>query len=90
MLAYQYHYDKDLLIRHFQTVGVHEGRQGNAGFNVADYMAKCAPDARELYGDCYAAYYFHFMNIETDRSMDVSGNGQPRQMTAVLTIGVSI
>ncbi len=86
MLAYQYHYDKDLRIRHFQTVGVHEGRQGNAGFNVADYMAKCAPDARELYGDCYAAYYFHFMNIETDRSMDVSGNGQPRQMTAVLTI----
>lgn len=85
MLAYQYHYDEALLLRHFQTVGVHEGRQGSADFNVADYMSKCGDDVRAFYGDCYAAYYFHWMNIETDRGIDVSGKNQPKQMVAVLT-----
>lgn len=85
MLAYQYHYDEALLLRHFQTVGVHEGRQGSAGFNVADYMSKCSADVREFYGDCYAAYYFHWMNVETDRGIDVSGKNQPKQMVAVMT-----
>ncbi len=85
VLAYQYHYDEDLLLRHFQTVGVHEGRQGSASFNVAEYMTKCPEDVKSLFGDCYAAYYFYWMRAETDRDMDVSGNGQPRQMTAVMT-----
>lgn len=85
VLAYQYHYDEDLLLQHFQTVGVHEGRQGSDSFNVADYMSKCPEDVRDMFGDCYAAYYFYWMNNETNQSMDVSGNGQPKQMTAVMT-----
>ncbi len=39
-----------------------------------------------MFGDCYAAYYFYWMRLETDRTMDVSGNGQPKQMTAVMTV----
>lgn len=33
MLAVQYHQDNALLLEHFQTVGIHEGRQGSANFN---------------------------------------------------------
>ncbi len=85
MLAYQYHYDEDLLLQHFQTVGVHEGRQGSDSFNVADYMSKCPEDVRDMFGDCYAAYYFYWMRAETNRTVDVSGKNQPKQMTVVMT-----
>ena len=39
-LALLYHNDADLLLQHFQTVGIHEGRQGSASFNVyADFSS---------------------------------------------------
>ena len=58
MLAELYHYDKDLLLEHFQTVGVHEGRQGSADFNFYAFrMNSECPD----YERVYAAYYFDYM-----------------------------
>ena len=36
--ALQYHGDDEKLLDHFQTVGVHEGRQGCASFNVGVFM----------------------------------------------------
>lgn len=58
MLAELYHYNKDLLLEHFQTVGIHEGRQGSANFNVEVFKtnSNCAN-----YNDNYAAYYFDYM-----------------------------
>lgn len=41
MLAAQYHNNKALLLEHFQTVGIHEGRRGSANFNVGAYKANC-------------------------------------------------
>ena len=58
ILAELYHYDRDLLLEHFQTVGIHEGRQGSADFNfVAFRMNSDCYD----YAKVYAAYYFDYM-----------------------------
>ena len=43
--------DKALLLQHFQTVGIHEGRQGCEGFNVAAYQKNCDAKLREAFGD---------------------------------------
>ena len=58
MLAVAYHYDEDLLLEHFQTVGIHEGRQGSAGFNVEAFkMNSNCPN----YNNEFAAYFFDYM-----------------------------
>lgn len=61
LLAMQYNYDKKLLLEHFQTVGIHEGRQGNKSFNVGAYKSNCASDLRNAFGNNYEGYYFYYM-----------------------------
>ena len=70
MLALQYHYDEDQLLRQFQTVGVHKGRQGCEDFNVGAYMDWCAENSGyvvELFDDDYAAYYMFYMSSVDDQ-----------------------
>jgi len=68
MLAMQYHNDDALLLRHFQTVGIHEGRQGNASFNVGAYRINCAAGIRDAFKANYAAYYIYYLMNQTAES----------------------
>ena len=54
-LAHLYHKDKALLLRHFQTVGIHEGRQGCEDFNVAAHQKNCDAKIREALGTATSA-----------------------------------
>lgn len=75
VLAHLYHKDKDLLLRHFQTVGIHEGRQGCEGFNVAAYQKNCDAKVRNAFGDNYECYYFYYaMNQKTQKGVPATGN----------------
>lgn len=80
MLAMQYHNDDALLLRHFQTVGVHEGRQGSADFNVMAYFYNCSNDVYHALGSKgYAAYYIYYMmNYATECSVNTiaANNGK--------------
>lgn len=48
-LALQYHNDKNLLLKHFQTVGIHEGRQGKESFNVGAYKGNCSSEVSKAF-----------------------------------------
>lgn len=92
MLAMQYHDDADLLLLHFQTVGVHEGRQGCESFNVGAYMSNFKNSiAKKAFGDeNYAAYYIYYMlKYDTQKKIDavrMKDKSEPKkQYTAVLT-----
>lgn len=61
LLAWQYNNDKALLLKHFQTVGIHEGRQGCKDFNVGAYRHNCRPEIRKAFGENYEGYYFYYM-----------------------------
>ena len=54
--------DENLLLQHFLTSGMAEGRQGNAEFNVQTYRDNYA-DLKTTYGDDLLLYYLHYINI---------------------------
>lgn len=84
-LALLYHDDEELLLRHFQTVGVHEGRQGNGSFNVLAYMDECPDEARKAFGEDYECYYLYWaLNQETQSGLG-KPSGQPEQACVKLT-----
>lgn len=86
MLALQYHDDDTLLMEHFQTVGVHEGRQASEAFNVAAYMENCSQTLRDAFGEHYECYYFYWaLNQETESKVGTVSDGHPLQMTVKLT-----
>lgn len=73
MLAMLYHDDDGLLLEHFQTVGVHEGRQGCEGFNVAAYMSVCDSSLLDAFDDAYECYYFYYMlNHDAEQNLDTA------------------
>lgn len=85
VLAHLYHGDETLLLRHFQTVGIHEGRQGCAGFNVAAYRKNCGAEVRDAFGDHYECYYFYYaMNQATQKGVTATGK-EKKQLTVKLT-----
>lgn len=61
LLALQYNNDDKLLLRHFQTVGIHEGRQGCEEFNVGAYLYNCSDEVYEAFNQDYEGYYFYYM-----------------------------
>ena len=85
-LALLYHYDEELLLEHFQTVGIHEGRQGNKAFNVAAYQKNCKKALRDAFGDHYECYYFYWMlNQNSQKGVTTSGKNYPLQLCAKMT-----
>lgn len=89
MLAKLYHENDELLLEHFQTQGVHEGRQANASFNVAAYMNNCNDDLVTAFGENYECYYFYYMlNQNTQKSVDARNpdNAYSRWMTVELSL----
>lgn len=87
MLAMLYHNDNDLLLEQFQTVGVHEGRQGSKAFNVAAYMENCDPSLVDAFGDHYECYYFYWaLNQKSESKVPAVSDGHPLQMCVKLTI----
>ena len=87
MLAMLYHDDDQLLLEHFQTVGVHEGRQGSKNFNVASYMENCDKSLVDAFGDHYECYYFYWaLNQKTDSKVDTISDGHPLLMCVKLTL----
>ena len=86
VLAMQYHNDDALLLKHFQTVGIHEGRQGCEGFNVAAYKANCSKSLRKAFGDNYECYYLYYLlHQDTESKVKTTGT-YPQQLTQKLTI----
>ena len=86
MLAMLYHDNDQLLLEHFQTVGVHEGRQGSKAFNVAAYMENCDKSLVDAFGDHYECYYFYWaLNQKTESKVDTKSDGHPLQMCVKLT-----
>lgn len=84
-LAHLYHRDKALLLRHFQTVGIHEGRQGCKNFNVAAYQKNCDAKVRKAFGDNYECYYFYYaLNQKTQKTVPAAGN-EKKQLAVRLT-----
>ncbi len=84
-LAHLYHKDKALLLQHFQTVGIHEGRQGCESFNVAAYQKNCDAKLREAFGDHYECYYFYYaMNQKTQKEIVTTGS-EKKQLATKLT-----
>ncbi len=85
-LALLYHYDEELLLEHFQTMGIHEGRQGNKAFNVAAYQKNCKKALRDAFGDHYECYYFYWMlNQNSQKGVTTSGKNYPLQLCAKMT-----
>lgn len=95
MLALLYHYDEDLLLEHFQTVGIHEGRQGCATFNVSAYATNGSKELWDIFGKNYEGYYLYYMlNYESEKDIDTVNNrdGSPtlvqyRQILTALQAG---
>lgn len=87
ILAWQYNYDAKLLLKHFQTVGIHEGRQGNKSFNVGAYKTNCDSTVSGKFGDNYEGYYFYYMlNQATEKSVSATaGTGDKTQYKIVMT-----
>ena len=86
MLAYLYQNDEDLLLEHFQTVGVHEGRQGIDSFNVAAYALHCDQALVDAFGNNYECYYFYWMlNQGTEKSIVTTDSKAPTWLTVQLT-----
>lgn len=85
-LALLYHNDEELLLEHFQTVGIHEGRQGNKAFNVAAYQKNCKKKLRDTFGDNYECYYFYWMlNQDSQKGVTTSGKNYPLQLDVKMT-----
>lgn len=85
-LAFLYHYDEELLLEHFQSVGIHEGRQGNRTFNVAAYRKNCKKELRDTFGDHYECYYFYWMlNQDSQKDVTTSGKNYPLQLGVKMT-----
>lgn len=79
MLTYLYHEDKDLLLEHFQTVGIHEGRQGCKNFNVGAYLYNCSDSVYNAFDHDYEGYYLYYMlNYETEKEVNTvtANNGK--------------
>ncbi len=74
MLALQYHYDEDLLLEHFQTIGIHEGRQGSADFNVKAYATNGDPAVFDMWGGKnLEGYYFYYMlNYDSEKNVNTT------------------
>ena len=54
-------YSKTNLLKHFVESGMNEGRQGNADFNVSQYMTQ-NPELVEVYGDYLESYYYEYID----------------------------
>lgn len=91
ILATLYHKDKRLLLRHFQTVGIHEGRQANSSFNVSAYMDNCSDNIKDSLGSDYAAYAIYYMlNYSTEKNIEhlklANGKTPAKQSKVILTV----
>ena len=90
MLAAQYHDDDALLLEHFQTVGIHEGRQGCKDFNVQAYYNNVDSKISKAFEKNWAAYYFYYMlSYEQEQNVNTvtADNGKKiyQQMKMVAT-----
>lgn len=81
MLATLYHNDKDLLLEHFQTVGVHEGRQGCKDFNLTAYLYNCDNKVYKAFKQDYEGYYFYYM-LHYGQEKNIDTINPPKGKTA--------
>ena len=73
MLALQFHYDENELLFHFQTVGIHEGRQGCKDFNVCAYAMNGDSEIHSTFRSDYEGYYLYYMlNYDTEKNVNTT------------------
>lgn len=90
MLAILYNNDDELLLEHFATVGVHEGRQGSKDFNVEAYLNNCDYDIYKAFkGDVEGAYIYYMLHYDTEKNVDtlkkLDGSKPRTQLFVILT-----
>lgn len=72
-------YNQQLLLEHFVTNGMQEGRIGNENFNVYEFMQGCSEEIRTMLGSNCRTYYYYYLsggnisNVQM-RGMDVSAH----------------
>lgn len=71
-LAMLYHNDADLLLQHFQTVGIHEGRQGSASFNVYAFYGNSDIDEIDIDINTSTAYIYYMLHAEEYRNVNTT------------------
>lgn len=78
-------YDSASLLNHFITIGMKEGRNGNASFQVKAYMYY-NPDLMAVYGiNDLSAYYLHYINCgkaENRKALFDKNDAFPENMLA--------
>ena len=86
MLAELYHYDEALLLEHFQTVGVHEGRQGSANFNFYAFrMNSDCPNYEKVYAAYYIDYMLNYDSYQNVNTVNIINDETYLQYDFVLT-----
>lgn len=87
MLAIQYHNDDQLLLEHFQTVGVHEGRQGCKNFNVDAYRRNCSQKIYdEFKNDIEGFYLYYMLNYDTEKKVNTVTANSKKKITKLIKI----
>ncbi len=91
ILAKLYHNDKRLLLEHFKTVGIHEGRQAKSSFSISAYKDNCPANIKKAFGNDYAAYAIYYMlNYSTEKDSEhlklANGKTPAKQQKVVLTV----
>lgn len=85
MLAELYHYDEELLLRHFQTVGIHEGRMGRE-----DLCISLVPIKEGNWAYRYLKFMFDYDEYAADMEnglyrIPADSNYIPLQQTNIMT-----
>lgn len=87
LLAMLYHYDEELLLEHFQTVGIHEGRQGCANFNLGAYYTNNTSNLYNSFGDNYECYYIYYMlNYYSEKNINTISRNDGKEVYPQYTI----
>ena len=81
MLATLYNNDKALLLEHFQTVGIHEGRQGCKKFNLTAYLYNCDYKVYQAFKSDYEGYYIYYM-LHYDQEKNIDTINPPKDKVA--------
>lgn len=71
VLAVLYNNDDELLLKHFSTVGVHEGRQGCEAFNVEAYLDNCDYDVYKTFKtDVEGGYIYYMLHYDEEKNVN--------------------